>query len=222
MLGVVFFFKQGGWVYLANGPSKVSADKPALDPVVEIKRESFELVDEHSAEVVFAGDSHIDYFEWEEYFADVSVANRGIGGDTTEGLLNRIEQVTELNPEKVFLMIGVNDLQQDVPVETIVQNYIKIVEAIKKDSSETQIYVQSVLPVAGDLYENNQYQRSEPINEAVSQLNKELAQLDGVTFLNVADRFGNELAEEYSVDGLHLSEEGYAVWLEEIEGEVKE
>nr|WP_255565872.1 GDSL-type esterase/lipase family protein [Desemzia sp. RIT 804] len=217
VVGVVIFLNQGGWVYFANGPYKVSADQPLVDPIVKIKQDNFEISDKQSKEIVFAGDSQTDYFEWGEYFEGLSVANRGISGDTSEGLLERIGQVTELNPEKVFLMIGINDLQQDIPVEIIVQNYIKIIEALKKANLETQIYVQSVFPVAGDLYENNLYKRSEPINEDVAKLNKRLAQLDGIIFLNVAEKFGTELSEDYSVDGLHLNKEGYEIWLNEIE-----
>ena len=221
VVGVVIFLNQGGWVYLANGPSKVSADQPTVDPVVEIKQDNFELGDKQSKEIVFAGDSHTDYFEWGEYFEGLTVANRGISGDTSGGLLKRIDQVTELTPKKVFLLVGVNDIQQDIPVETIEKNYKEIIKAIKEADPETQIYVQSVFPVAGDLYENNQYQRSKPINETVIELNEKLAQLEGVTFLNVADKFGSELAEKYSVDGLHLSKEGYEVWLSEIEEYVR-
>lgn len=220
--GMIIFLNQGGWVYLANGPSKVSADQPKVDPIVEIKQDNFELGDKQTKEVVFAGDSQTDYFEWGEYFEGITVANRGISGDTSGGLLKRIDQVTELNPKKVFLLIGINDIQQDIPVETIEKNYKEIIQAIKEANPETQIYVQSVFPVAGDLYENNQYKRSKPINETVAKLNKKLVQLEGVTFLNIAEQFGNELAEEYSVDGLHLSKEGYEVWLSEIEEYVKD
>lgn len=222
VLGIVFFIVQGGWVYFENGFSKVFADQPLIDPMVETKQENFELVDESSKEIVFAGDSHTDYFEWGEYFENLSVANRGISGDTSEGLLNRIGQVTELNPEKVFLLIGINDIQQGISVETIEKNYIKIVEALKKDNPEVQIYAQSVFPVAGDLYENNFFKRSGPINESVSELNTKISQLDGVTILDSPDQFGNELAEEYSVDGLHLNKEGYEIWLGKIEKYVTE
>lgn len=220
--GAVIFLKQGGWVYLANGPSKVAADQPKENSVIKIKKDSFEVNDKQSKEVVFAGDSHTDHFEWGEYFDGITVANRGISGDTSDGLLKRIDQVTELNPQKVFLMIGINDIQQDIPVETIEKNYKKIIQKIKEANPKTQIYVQSVFPVAGEMYENNQFKRSKPINETVAKLNKKLAQLEGVTFLKVAEQFGNELAEEYSVDGLHLSKEGYEVWLSEIEEYVKD
>lgn len=217
VVGAGIFLKQGGWVYFANGMSKVSADQPLVDPTVDIKKESFELVDDAEKEVVFAGDSHTDYFEWGEYFKDLSVANRGISGDTSKGLLSRIEQVTELNPKKVFVLIGINDLQQGTSVEEIEQNYQQIIEALKKDSPETKIYVQSVFPIAGDLYENNFFKRSEPINEDVVQLNKKISQLEGVTVLKSPAQFGEELPEEYSVDGLHLNKEGYKVWLNEME-----
>ena len=82
--GIVIFLNQGGWVYLANGPSKVSADQHKLDPIVEIKKDNFELGDKQTKEVVFAGDSQTDYFEWGEYFDGITVANRGISGDTSD------------------------------------------------------------------------------------------------------------------------------------------
>lgn len=221
VIGGIIFFKQGGWVYVENGPTKVFADQPPVSPIVEIRGENLRLVGEHDKEVVFAGDSHTNYFEWGEYFDEYSVANRGVGSDTSEGLLHRTEQITALHPKKVFLLIGINDIKQGVPVETIEQNYKKIIQTLKKNDPNVQIYVQSVFPVAGDLFENNYFKRSEPINEAVAHLNRKLSQLEGVTYLDIAAKFGPELSEEYSVDGLHLNKAGYEVWLNEIEKYVK-
>lgn len=107
-------------------------------------------------------------------------------------------------------------------MKTIEQNYIKIVKALKKANPEIEIYVQSVFPVAGDLYENNFYKRSEPMNTVVSDLNEKLSQLEGITFIDIADEFGDKLSEGYSVDGLHLNKVGYRVWLNEIERDIRE
>ena len=123
----------------------------------------------------------------------------------------------------VIIVLGVVlFFKQGVSVETFEKNYIKIVETLKKSNPEVQIYVQSVFPVAGDLYENNFFKRSRPINESVSKLNTKISELEGVTILNSPVQFGNELAEEYSVDGLHLNKEGYEIWLNEIEEYVNE
>lgn len=203
MVGLAAFFKQGGRVSFEKGLSK--------DPV-----------DKQSKEVVFAGDSHISNFDWEDYFKGLSVANRGIGGDTSGGLLQRIEQVTELNPEKVFLLVGINDIAQGVSLESIEYSYIQIIDVIKKNKPNTHIYAQSVFPVAGELYESYFSKQSGPINESVARLNKRISQLAGATFIDVADKFGTELATEYSVDGLHLNKEGYEVWLNKIEEYVVE
>lgn len=111
---------------------------------------------------------------------------------------------------------------RNTQMKTIEQNYIKIVKVLKKANTEIEIYVQSVFPVAGDLYENNFYKRSEPMNTVVSDLNGKLSQLEGITFIDIADEFGDKLSEDYSVDGLHLNKVGYRVWLNEIERDIRE
>ena len=63
----------------------------------------FELMPERNTDIVFLGDSITARFEWQEYFSDLTVANRGIDSDVTEGVLNRLDTVENQHPKKIFL-----------------------------------------------------------------------------------------------------------------------
>jgi len=96
---------------------------------------------------LFLGDSITDGGEWCELFGDARLKNRGISGDVTWGVLDRLSEVTAGKPVKIFLMIGVNDLARGKTVEEIIANYETIVERIRRETPQTQLYIQSVLPV---------------------------------------------------------------------------
>lgn len=219
---ILLFFKLGGYVYFENRIAKAVSGEVSVNPIIEIRNENLKLVGNDKKELVFLGDSHTNYFEWGEYFSEKSVANRGIGSDTTKGVLERLDQVTELNPKKVFIMVGINDIQQGVSIKDIEQNFADIIKKLRESNPDIEIYIQSVLPVAGELYERNFYRHSDTINESVLNLNEKLANLSDVTFINVAKKFGNELSEEYTVDGIHLNQKGYEVWLRCIDELVKD
>ena len=75
------------------------------------------------------------------------IHNRGIGGETTSGLLRRLDEITEDRPRKLVLLIGTNDLAAAVPPARIVANYRAILERIRAESPATETVVIGVLPV---------------------------------------------------------------------------
>ena len=99
-------------------------------------------------DVVFLGNSITDFNEWQELLAVPQVRNRGISGDITFGVLERLDEVTSGQPSKVFILIGINDISRDIPAKVIVQNYRRIIHRIKAESPRTQIYFQTILPAA--------------------------------------------------------------------------
>ncbi|HPQ96908.1 MAG TPA: GDSL-type esterase/lipase family protein, partial [Thiolinea sp.] len=60
--------------------------------------------------------------------------NRGIGGDDTGGVLGRLDEVVRSRPDKIFLMIGTNDLSAGKSVEQIIANYRLILRRIREAS----------------------------------------------------------------------------------------
>lgn len=61
-------------------------------------------------QIVFFGNSLTQAGKWNEYFPSQNPANRGIAGDNTLGMLNRLYEVIEARPEKFFMMAGTNDI----------------------------------------------------------------------------------------------------------------
>lgn len=101
--------------------------------------------------IVFLGDSITKRFNLEEYFPDLSVLNRGIFNDTSLGVINRLEiNINNLNIEKIFLMIGYNDLEFRMNT-----NIIENISNILSKTKSRKIYVQSLLPVNANRKEVN-------------------------------------------------------------------
>lgn len=167
-------------------------------------------------DVVFLGDSITEGCPWSELFRNPRLKNRGIGNDTTQGVLNRLDTITQAKPSKIFLMIGIVDLDRGRGITAILDNYTQILSRIMCESPETLVYVQSVLPVSRkmgfSLRVTNHNVLS--LNTRVSHLSNQL----GVNFIDLYSLFVNngQLNESYTYDGLHLNGRGYLVWKEAI------
>ena len=96
-------------------------------------------------EILMIGDSLIEYGDWDALFGK-AVINRGMGGDTTEGVLMRIGRSLEKKPGKIFLMVGVNDIITGESTDFIARNYDAVLEKIRTLSPESAIYVHKALP----------------------------------------------------------------------------
>jgi lysophospholipase L1-like esterase len=166
--------------------------------------------------VIFFGDSITEWADWNELTGLGNVLNRGIAGDISFGLLGRIEEVIRHQPKQLFILIGTNDISKGIPNAHIIRTYKNIAVQLKKESPDTRLYIQSVLPINDSLI-NRQYYKG--TNGAIAQLNKELKRMAEelhMDFVNVFECMldGNQqLAKEYTYDGLHLSGKGYLQWV---------
>lgn len=97
--------------------------------------------------IMFLGDSITEGGDWGTLLGDTTVVNRGISGDITFGVLERLDDVTRRRPSKLFILIGVNDIGKDIPDNVIADNVRKIIQITRRQSPETEIYLQSLLPV---------------------------------------------------------------------------
>ena len=175
--------------------------------------EAFPLVPD---DVVFLGDSITEGGPWEELFPDLRVRNRGIGGDTTDGVLARLEQVTRAEPAKVFLLIGTNDSFRGSSEDEIVTNIIEILDTLKEQTPDTEVYLQSVLP------------RAPSYRAQIEALNLRLAEValeHGAEWIDLYPAFldpeSGGIRSELSNDELHLLGPGYALWKEQVESAVR-
>jgi len=96
--------------------------------------------------IIFLGNSIMEFGDWKKLLNDSTVINRGIAADNSFGVLERLEEVINLQPGKLFIEIGINDISQNIPVDIIAKNIATIVERVKAISPQTEIYVHSILP----------------------------------------------------------------------------
>ncbi|MGN7387344.1 DUF459 domain-containing protein [Sporosarcina sp. SAFN-015] len=178
------------------------------------KKSVFEQSTASDVDKVFIGDSITDYGEFQEYFRDDVVLNRGIRNDVAKGVLDRIQEVVDRNPKEAYLMIGVNDIRY----KTDAKNYESRVNAIVNsfEGKGTRLYIQSILPVNYGLFGN------EVSNEKINQFNailQRIAEENGIEFIDLHSSFtdkNGQLDKKYTVDGLHLNGKGYEVWVEKL------
>ena len=169
--------------------------------------------------IIFLGNSLTQGGDWSAWFPAQKPANRGISGDNTEGVLARLDEITDAKPAKLFLMIGINDISQNYKNDYLCKNFERITQRIQNDSPETIIYIQSLLPV------NNAFGRYKKLinkEKQIEQLNKQLKSFckrENIQFVNLYPLFLQKkrtLNPAYTTDGLHLNEAGYQVWVKAI------
>jgi lysophospholipase L1-like esterase len=206
-LGAIHVWREGGLSYLGQKLG-LTRHEFRSRPFQEDRLAFFRQLpnrDGGHRDVFFAGDSHIAGTPFSEVFSPVR--NRGIGGDTTAGLLLRLDEITARRPESLFLLIGTNDVARQVPVSEIVDNYRQILARIKRDSSDTRLFVVSIPPVNQAIFKAAVDRK--PTIQSLNKELKALAATEGATFIDLwpvlADGTGNLKAEFADTDGLHLN-----------------
>jgi lysophospholipase L1-like esterase len=176
----------------------------------------YNQLNDQPADILFLGNSITERGEWHELLPGKKVANRGIGGDNTFGVLARLDGVVQQKPKKLFLLIGINDIGRGLPVEVILHNYRRILTRLTQDLPETKIIVQSVLPMnEGKLpyaYLKNKADKIKAVNEGIVPLATEF----NLTYLNLHELFADEKGElkaAYTKDGIHLEPAAYVDWV---------
>ena len=167
--------------------------------------------------VMFVGNSITEEGQWKKLLKDSSVINRGISGDITFGILDRIEELTKREPSRLFLLIGINDIAKNIPDEIIMENIFSIVGRIRSASPKTKTFVQSILPVNSAFPDFPDHKnKDDHILTINSQLEKYGDRLH-YTYVNLYSKFidsDGRLDAKFTTDGLHLNAAGYARWAE--------
>lgn len=204
----------------AVGTSQTTIDTSYRPKTYPVQVRQFRTYPNSNSDFIFLGNSITARAQWNELLQLPNAKNRGISGDTTFGILERLDEVTEGSPAKIFLLIGINDISRNFPDDIIVGNYKKIIQRIQKESPATKIYVQTILPV-NSLFEV--YERHYHKDEHILYINKELKKLTkqkNVTIIDIYSKFTdgqNRLDAAYTDEGLHLNEKGYLKWAQILE-----
>ncbi len=167
--------------------------------------------------IVFFGDSITEAYKVEEFFPDTFVVNSGIGGNKSDQLLERIdEDLYVYNPSKVFILIGINDLNSGVSQEDILNNIQKVVNGIKINRKYAEIYIESIYPINWDMFDDLKFSFNKDItNDTIKEINSKIKTICEENDINYIDVFSSlvddngSLKEAYSKEGLHLTDLGY-------------
>ncbi|WP_312665101.1 GDSL-type esterase/lipase family protein [Pantoea sp. CTOTU49201] len=166
-------------------------------------------------DIVMFGDSLTERGHWQDMFPDVRIGNRGIGGDDTSGMLARMSEVEATGAKVVFIMAGTNDLSRHVAPDIIAKNII----TIAKKFSVKGIYpiIQSTI-LSGEK-RLNKNQKIQQINELL----KRSALANGYIYLDINHFIAPDgyLMNKNTLDGTHLTVEGYQVWKEVLNRFIK-
>ena len=169
------------------------------------RRSLFAVLHPPKNPIVFAGGSLTERCEWRELLHDDAAINRGIGFDTSAGLLKRAGEIAALAPRMTFIMVGFNDPEEMDTADNIRST---------ADALPNQVVIQSILPTA----DTGRNRRTRSVNAQLAKLAS-----GRVRFLNLYDDFlaGEILNPSYSEDGVHLNGPGYAIWARRVKSEMR-
>ena len=164
--------------------------------------------------IIFLGDSITHRYDLKKYYDNKNIINQGIEGNTTENVLERLQTgVYDYNVKKVILLIGTNDIgDQEDPIE----NIKLIINKIKSHDNSIEIIVESIYPINNT---KNSKIKKDVVgtrnNEKIKETNKKIKEIckeKNITYVNVYDKLTDKngnLKLEYTVEGLHISDDGY-------------
>ncbi|WP_288241271.1 serine hydrolase [uncultured Bacteroides sp.] len=174
-----------------------------------------------SKDIVMVGNSLTEGGgDWNARLNKKNIRNCGIIGDEVMGIYDRLHQILPGHPEKLFLLAGVNDISHDLTADSIVSMIRMTIERIQRESPDTKLYLQSLLPFNESF---GRYKKLTGKTNMVPEINAQLETLakeHKITFINLFPLFTekgtNVLRSELTSDGLHLNEEGYKIWVKAL------
>lgn len=176
-------------------------------------------------QTVLLGDSITDFFNYYELFYDFckssgqAVYNRGISGDTTDRLLERLyDNVLTIEPKNLVLLIGTNDISRGLPLSATVENVERIITDTKKACPDINFIVEAVYPINKPM----RFKSDKRSNQRINEMNREFIKLCekyGCVWLDLSDKLSDEngeLKKEFTFDGLHINAKAYEIIAENV------
>jgi lysophospholipase L1-like esterase len=209
VLAAVLLAQRGEWVGRLKevlGVATTLAPPDAAGADHRRRRVASFRADPAQADIVLVGDSHIENGDWPALLAGRKVLNRGIGWDTTEDVLARLDEVIARKPRIVLIQIGIVDLRYGRDPANVVRNIQAIAARLREAGIRTHVH--SVLPVAARLRETT--------NRRVRVVNDALRADSGFLDLHPLLVTDGALQPSMTTDGVHLSPAAYALWAQRL------
>jgi lysophospholipase L1-like esterase len=207
-------------------PGPNSAVVPFLAPMFNAKHQANQQVArEGNAELLLLGDSITDFWRnpegpfagkpvLDQHFGKWKIANFGIAGDTTQGVLYRLQdgEGEGFSPRAIMLMIGTNNTARNSAPE-IAEGIGAVVLELQQRFPESQLLLLGVFPRG---------RANDPVRQVIADINTRISRLDDgkrVHYLDIGEKFldadGNIPADVMS-DGLHPGPMGYEIWAQAV------
>lgn len=207
-------------------PPPNTAVIPSLSPQFRAKHQAnLDVARRGDAEILFMGDSITDFWRNEtgqfagkpvldRYFSHWKVANFGIAGDTTQGVLYRLQngEGRGFSPRAVMLMIGTNNTARNTAAE-IAEGVGAVVLQLQKDFPQAKILLLGIFPRG---------RAADPVRTTIASINTAIAKLhDGsrVHYLDIGSSFldaSGNIPTDIMSDALHPSTKGYEIWAKAV------
>jgi lysophospholipase L1-like esterase len=169
------------------------------------------MTDEEGRELVlFLGDSITAGGDWQSWLPGERVMNFGVNGDTTDGVLARLDAVVDVAPDVIVLLIGTNDFGNGrASVEHVVRNIETILVNLRRDLPGVRLLLVSILP------------RAASFTARIDGANRHLRQFVATCHAQYLDVWpvladGDHIDPRFTEDDLHLTEDGYRAYMDEL------
>ncbi|MFO1505115.1 MAG: GDSL-type esterase/lipase family protein [Steroidobacteraceae bacterium] len=199
---------------------------PFLSPQFQAKHDAnLAVARQGDAELLFMGDSITDFWRneqgpyagkavFDKYFGKWKVANFGIAGDTTQGVLYRLQhgEGQGIKPRAIMLMIGTNNTARNSAAE-IAEGVGAVVLELQKDFPEARLLLLGIFPRG---------RPNDPVRATIADINRSIARLDDgrrVFYRDIGAGFLDEsgvIATDIMSDGLHPTSKGYEIWAQAV------
>ncbi len=176
--------------------------------------------------IIFFGDSIIECFNLDQYYPNFHLINKGRGGDTVSGLIQRLEpDVISLKPLKLFILIGTNDLgDENITPNYILSIYEKLISLILEKLPKLNLFILSILPTNPTIEVdytnfNGRINKNKDIDVTNQGLKKLLIKYS-FKYIDISENLRDSnkfLKKEITEDGLHLNNDGYDILSKIIE-----
>lgn len=165
-------------------------------------------------DIVFLGNSITQQGgNWGKRLNNDAIKNRGIAGDVTDGVLQRLGEINFVKPAAVFIEIGINDLfNSKISPERTSAHILKIAQDIKSENPETIVVVQTIFPTG----QPDMVERIRKTNDQI----KLYAKKGQFRLMDTHQLFADHhdlMKKEFTTDGVHLNEAGYSLWVKKLE-----
>lgn len=194
---------------------QVKWDSTSRPEIYPLQVDLFRTAKHSKKDIVFLGNSITFWGDWNELLNSKYIKNRGIPGDISFGVLDRLDEVIKGQPRKIFILIGINDIAHNIPDSIVLQNYRRIIYAIRNGSPRTKIFFQSILPVNPSFGKLKAHYKKDHIKNINAGL-KKITEEENVGFIDLYFAFADaedNLPKNLSFDGVHLTKAGYDRWV---------